>query len=44
MRLLAELERKVADPNTDEVHELQPIFEKGLCGLPHEWWALRNSA
>jgi hypothetical protein len=30
MRFLAELERKVADPNTDEVHELQPLFEKGL--------------
>jgi len=30
MRLLTELQRKVADTSTDEVQELQPVFEKGL--------------
>lgn len=30
LKLIAELERKVFEPETDEVHDLQPLFEKGL--------------
>lgn len=30
INLINELELKINDPNTDELHELQPLFEKGL--------------
>lgn len=30
MLLLSELEKKINDPKTDEVQELQPLFERGL--------------
>lgn len=30
LKLLDELKTKVEDPNTDEVQELQPLFQKGL--------------
>ncbi len=30
MKLLSELEKKIRNENTDEVHELQPLFEQGL--------------
>lgn len=30
LNLIKELEIKVNNPNTDELHELQPLFEKGL--------------
>lgn len=30
INLINELELKIDDPNTDELHELQPLFEKGL--------------
>lgn len=30
LKLLEELKIKIEDPNTDELHELQPLFQRGL--------------
>ncbi|WP_251275249.1 hypothetical protein, partial [Enterobacter hormaechei] len=30
LRLIEELKRKLEEPGVDEVHELQPLFTKGL--------------
>ena len=42
--IIKELRLKMDDPNTDEVHELQPIFEKGLWIFGPEFEAIEYTS